>query len=66
MFETVWRRCSGYPLRSRVETKMQRVKLLGQRFKARCFERQVAKLQERIGFLNRYTTLGILVTEVVG
>ena len=32
---TIWRRCSGYHCRSRVETKMHCVKLLGQRLMAR-------------------------------
>ncbi len=35
----LWRRWSGYHRRSRVETKMQCVKLLGQRLMARDFER---------------------------
>ena len=33
---------------------------------ARDFERQVAEIQIRIAVLNRYTALGILVTEPVG
>ena len=41
----LWRRWSGYHRRSRVETKMHCVKLLGQRLKARDFDRQVALLQ---------------------
>jgi hypothetical protein len=62
----LWRRCSGYHRRSRVETKMQCVKLLGQRLMARDFDRQVAELQVRIAVLNGYTALGIPVTEAVG
>jgi hypothetical protein len=38
----LWRRWSGYHRRSRVETKMHCVKLLGQRLMARDFDRQVA------------------------
>ena len=60
------RRWSGYHRRSRVETKMQCVKLLGQRLMARDFDRQVAELQVRIAVLNGYTALGIPVTEAVG
>ena len=56
---------SGYHLRSRVETKMHCMKLLGQRLMARDFDRQVAELQIRIAVMNGYTTLGIPVTEVV-
>jgi hypothetical protein len=63
---TVWRRWSGYHRRSRVETKMHCVKLLGQSLMARDFERQVAEIQIRIAVLNRYTALGIPITEPVG
>jgi hypothetical protein len=62
----LWRRWSGYHRRSRVETKMHCVKLLGQRLMARDFDRQVAELQVRIAVLNGYTALGIPVTKVVG
>jgi hypothetical protein len=63
---TFWRRWSGYHRRSRVETKMHCMKLLGQSLMARDFERQVAEIQIRIAVLNRYTALGIPVTEPVG
>ena len=62
----LWRRWSGYHRRSRAETKMHCVKLLGQRLMARDFNRQVAELQVRIAVLNGYTALGIPVTEAVG
>ena len=62
----LWRRWSGYHRRSRVETKMHCVKLLGQRLMARDFDRQVAELQVRIAVLNGYTALGMPVTEAVG
>ena len=54
-----------YHRRSRVETKMHCIKLLGQSLMARDFERQVAEIQIRIAVLNRYTALGIPVTEPV-
>jgi hypothetical protein len=63
---TLWRRWSGYHRRSRVETKMRCIKLLGQSLMARDFERQVAEIQIRIAVLNLYTALGIPVTEPVG
>ena len=63
---TLWQRWSGYHRRSRVETKMHCIKLLGQSLMARDFERQVAEIQIRIAVLNRYTALGIPVTEPVG
>ena len=62
---TIWRNWSGYHRRSRVETKMHCVKLLGQRLMARDFDRQVAEVQIRIAVMNRYTALGIPVTEAV-
>ena len=62
----IWRSWSGYHRRSRVETKMHCVKLLGQRLMARDFDRQVAELQVRIAVMNGYTALGIPVTEAVG
>ncbi|WP_235940300.1 IS5 family transposase, partial [Salipiger sp. PrR007] len=62
----LWRRWSGYHRRSRVETKMHCIKLLGQRLMARDFDRQVTELQVRIAVLNGYTALGIPVTEAVG
>jgi DNA repair photolyase len=42
------------------------MKLLGQSLMARDFERQVAEIQIRIAVLNRYTALGIPVTEPLG
>ncbi|MCF6433840.1 IS5/IS1182 family transposase, partial [Leisingera sp. MMG025] len=61
----IWRRWSGYHRRSRVESKMNCIKLLGQSLMARNFERQVAELQVRIAVLNGYTALGIPATEPV-
>src|SRR6056297_1063881 len=62
----IWRKWSGYHRRSRAETKMHCVKLLGQSLMARDFERQVAELQIRAAVLNGYTALGIPVTEPAG
>lgn len=62
----IWRRWSGYHRRSRVEAKMNCIKLLGQSLMARDFDRQVAELQVRIAVLNGYTALGIPVTVAVG
>jgi hypothetical protein len=63
---TIWQRWSGFHRRSRVETKMHCVKLLGQSLMARDFDRQVSEIQVRVAVLNRYTALGIPVTEVAG
>ena len=62
----IWRRWSGYHRRSRVESKMHCVKLMGQSLMARDFDRQVAEIQVRIAVLNRYTALGIPVTVPAG
>jgi len=62
----IWRRCSGDHRRSRVETRMHCVKLLGQRLLARELDRRGADLQVRIAVLNRYTALGIPVTKAAG
>ena len=63
---TIWRRRSGYHRRSRAETKMHCIKLLGQRLSAREFDRQLAEFQVRVAVLNGFTALGIPVTEAVG
>ena len=63
---TIWRRWSGYHRRSRAETKMHCVKLLGQRLSAREFDRQVAEFQVRVAVLNGFTALGTPITEVAG
>ena len=62
---TIWRRWSGYHRRSRAETKMHCVKLLGQRLMARDFDRQVAEIHVRVAVLNGYTALGTPVTKAV-
>ncbi|MCH2077775.1 MAG: IS5 family transposase [Rhodobacteraceae bacterium] len=63
---TLWKRWSGYHRRSRVETNMHCIKLLGQSLMSRDFHRQVAEIQVRIAVLNRYTALGIPVTVPIG
>jgi len=45
---------------------MHCMKLLGQSLMARDFERQVAEIKIRIAALNRYTAIGIPITEPVG
>lgn len=62
----LWRSLTGYHRRSRVETKMHCVKLLGQRLSARDFDRQVAEIQIRAAILNGFTALGIPRTVAVG
>jgi len=54
----LWRNLSGSHCRSRVETKMNCVKLLGQRLMSRNFDRQVAEVQIRVAVRNRFTAPG--------
>jgi len=61
----LWKRWTGYHRRSRVETKMRCVKLLGDGIMARELDRQVAELQIRADVLNRFTSLGIPKTVAV-
>lgn len=63
---TIWRRRSGYYRRSRIETKMHCVKLLGGRLTAGDFDRKVAEFEIRVAVLNGFTVLGIPVTEAAG
>ena len=60
-----WRRWSGYHRRSRVETKMHCIKLLGQRLTARNFDRQLTEVYVRVAILNRFTALGTPITQAV-
>ncbi|PRZ45424.1 DDE family transposase [Tritonibacter scottomollicae] len=62
----IWRRWSGYHRWSRVEAKMNCIRLLGQSLIARNFDRQVSELQIRIAVLNGYTALGIPAKVAVG
>ncbi len=62
----IWRKWSGYRRRSRVETKMHCVRLVGQSLMARDLDRQVAELQSRAAVLNGYAALGMPATEPAG
>ena len=45
---------------------MSCMKLLGQKLTARDFDRQTAEIEIRVAILNRFTALGIPVTQPVG
>ena len=62
----LWRRWRGYHRRSRVESKMNCIKLLGQSLRARDFDRQVAEIRIRIAVFDRYTAPGIPITKPAG
>ena len=62
---TIWKKWSGYHLRSLVETKMHCIKLLGDKLSARNFESQVNEIHARVAVLNKFTELGRPRTQVV-
>jgi len=63
---TIWRRWSGYHHRSRVDTKMNCMKLLGRRLAARDLDRQVAEFQFRVAVPHGFTALGTPAIEAMG
>jgi hypothetical protein len=60
----MWRRWKVYYRRSRAETKIHCVKLLGQHLSTLDFDRQVAEFQIRGAVLNCFTARGTSITEV--
>jgi hypothetical protein len=58
----LWKRWSGYHIRSLVETKMHCIKRLGERVMARTFDRQVVELHVRVELLNRFSKMGRTIT----
>ena len=61
---TIWKKWSGYHLRSLVETKMFCIKRLGEKLMAKDFERQTNELLARISVLNKFTELGTPDTQI--
>ena len=61
----IWKKWSGYHRRSLIETKMQCIKLLGDKLSARNFQSQVNEIHERVAVLNKFTELGRPHTQVV-
>ena len=55
---------SGYHRRSLVETKMDCIKLLGDKLMARSFPSQVNEIHARVAVLNIFTELGRPHTQV--
>jgi hypothetical protein len=54
----LWKRWTGYHVRSRIEAKMRCLKAFGERIAARDPERQNAEIQIRIALMNRFSALG--------
>ena len=61
---TIWKKWSGYHLRSLVETKMFCIKRLGEKLMAKDFNRQTNELLARISVLNKFTELGTPDTQI--
>ncbi len=55
---TIWKRWSGYHVRSRIEAKMRGLKSFGERIASRDPDRQTAEIQIRIALMNRFNALG--------
>jgi len=55
---TLWKTWSGYHVRSRVEARMNYLKLFGERIMSRDPDRQTAEIQIRIAIMNRFSALG--------
>jgi hypothetical protein len=62
---TLWRRWSGDHRRSRAETQMQCVTLLGQSLVARDIDHRVAVFQDCVAVLKGCTAPGVLLTKIV-
>ena len=58
----LWRQLTEYHRRSRVETKMQFIKLLGQQRAVRDFGQRVAEIQILAAILNSFTARGVFHT----
>ncbi len=54
----IWKRWSGYHVRSRVEAKMRCLKAFGERIASRDPDRQTAEIHIRIALMNRFNALG--------
>ncbi|KXZ65126.1 hypothetical protein AVENLUH7437_01542 [Acinetobacter venetianus] len=62
---TLWKKWSGYHQHSLVETKMQFIKLMGDKLSARSYDSQVNEIHARVAVLNKFTELGRPHTQVV-
>ena len=55
---TLWKKWTGYHVRSRVEAQMNCLKLFGERIMSRDLDRQTAEIQTRIAIMNRFSAIG--------
>ncbi len=61
----IWKRCSGYHVRSRIEARMRCLKAFGERIASRDPDRQTAEIHIRIALMNRFNELGTAEVERV-
>ena len=54
----IWKRWSGYHVRSRIEVRMRCLKSFGERIASRDPDRQTAEIHVRIALMNRFNALG--------
>lgn len=54
----IWKRWSGYHVRSRIEARMRCLKSFGERIASRDPDRQTAEIHVRIALMNRFNALG--------
>ena len=54
----LWKRWTGYHLRSRIEAKMRCLKAFGERIAATHPDSQTAEIQIRVALMNRFSALG--------
>ena len=54
----IWKRGSGYHVRSRIEARMRCLKSFGERIASRDPDRQTAEIHVRIALMNRFNALG--------
>lgn len=62
---TLWKKWTGYHVRSRVEALMNGLKLFGERIMSRDPAHQTAEIQIRIAIMNRFSALGRAEIEAV-
>lgn len=55
---TIWKRWSGYHLRSGIEAEMRCLKAFGERIASRDPDRQTAEIHIRVALMNRFNALG--------
>lgn len=54
----IWKRWSGYHVRSRIEARMRCLKAFAERIASRDPDRQTAEIQIRVALMNRFNALG--------